>query len=215
MSATSENRLFAEARGRDDLSAAMRLPLLVNVIRGPVQLNSGATIEVRDEIVPDFAGTTDLFLGSHSIHASTCAREQDSQMLKLPTVRIDDLVASGVIPPPHVIKIDVAGGELSAFRGAESTLRRHQPQIVFESDENTGRFDYTRRNVCGFLAGLAPYRFLRIEPDGSGFTPLSLDSDATAEPADILATTLLEPAISAASDSIRSWTASGRIVPAR
>ena len=123
------------------------------------------------------------------------------------------VVAAGDIPPPNVIKIDVEGGELAAFRGAESTLRRHQPQIVFESDENTPRFGYTRREMCGFLAGLAPYRFLKIEPAGTGFFPLSPDSDAAADPADILATTLPEPVIAAAAESIRQWTRSGRIVP--
>lgn len=189
------------------------LPPLVAAIRESVPINPGATIEVREEIVSDAAGTTDLFLGSHSIHASTRAREEGSRMLRLPTVRLDDLVAAGDIPPPNVIKIDVEGGELAAFRGAESTLRRHRPQIVFESDENTARFDYTRRDMCEFLAGIAPYRFLKIEPDGSGFTPLSPDSDASTDPADILATTLPEPALAAAADGIRQWTRSGRIVP--
>jgi FkbM family methyltransferase len=190
------------------------LPPLIGAIRASVPLNSGATVEVREEIVSDVAGTTDLFLGSHSIHASTRAREKGSRMLRLPTVRVDDLVESGVIALPNVIKIDVEGGELAAFRGAASTLRRHRPQIVFESDENTARFGYTRRDICDFLTGLAPYRFLRIEPNGSGFTALAADSDAFADPADILATTLSDSAIAAASDSIRRWTRSGRIVPA-
>ena len=189
------------------------LPSLVGAIRESVPINPGSTIVVREEIVSDAAGTTDLFLGSHSIHASTRAREEGSRTLRLPTVRLDDLVAAGDIPPPNVIKIDVEGGELAAFRGAESTLRRHQPQIVFESDENTPRFGYTRREMCGFLAGLAPYRFLKIEPAGTGFFPLSPDSDAAADPADILATTLPEPVIAAAAESIRQWTRSGRIVP--
>lgn len=189
------------------------LPPLVNAIRESVPINPGAMIEVREEIVSDVVGTTNLFLGSHSIHASTRAREEGSRMLRLPTVRLDDLIAAGEIPPPNVIKIDVEGGEFAAFRGAEASLRRHQPQIIFESDENTARFAYTRRDLCGYLAGIAPYRFLRIEPDGTGFTPLALDSDAMADPADILATTLPEPALAAASDGIRQWTRVGRIVP--
>jgi FkbM family methyltransferase len=189
------------------------LPPLVAAIRESVPINPAATVDVREEIVSDSAGTMDLFLGSHSIHASTRAREEGSRTLRLPTVRVDDLVESGEIPPPHVIKIDVEGGEFAAFRGAESTLRRHQPQIIFESDENTARFGYTRRDLCGYLAGIAPYRFLAIKPHGTGFSALSPDSDASADPADILATTLPEPAIAAASDSIRHWTRSGRIVP--
>lgn len=117
-------------------------------------------------------------------------------------------------PPPHVIKIDVEGGEFAAFRGTESTLRRHQPQIIFEFDLNTAHLGRTRRDLCGYLAGIAPYRFLNIKPDRTSFLSLSLDSDASADPADILATTLPEPAIAASSDSIRHWTRSGRIVPA-
>lgn len=189
------------------------LPALGGAIRDSVPMNPGTAVEVREEIVSDSAGTMNLFLGSHSIHASTRAREESSRILRLPTVRLDDLIASGEIPPPNVIKIDVEGGEFAAFRGAEETLRRHQPQIVFESDENTARFGYSRRDMCGYLAGIAPYRFLRIEPDGAGFTHLAPDSDAMSDPADILATTLPNPAIAAASDTIRQWTRTGSIVP--
>lgn len=44
---------------------------------------------------------------------------------------IDSLVASG-LPPPTLIKIDVATHEAAVFRGALSTIERHRPHIICE-----------------------------------------------------------------------------------
>jgi FkbM family methyltransferase len=172
------------------------LPPLVNAIRASVQLNAGATIEVRDEIVSDFAGTTDLFLGSHSIHASTRAREQDSQMLKLPR----------------------STSRAMSFRPSAERDRRYDG-TSHRSSSNPTRTPgvlATRNATCAVSS-----------PDSR--PSASCDSSRTAvvlrpslptplqrqNQADIPATTLLEPAISAASDSIRSWMGSGSIVPTR
>lgn len=208
-------RIFSSPHGSVPLRvvAFEPLPPLVEAIRESVRLNAGVMVDVREEIVSDAAGAGELFLGSHSIHASTKAREKDSTALRLPTVRLDDLVAAGAVPPPHVIKIDVEGGELAAFHGARRTLQVHQPQIIFESDENSVRFKYARRDLFASLAELAPYRFMRIQPDGTGLAAISPDSDARTDPADVLATTLPDDALAAVVRRIREWSASGRIAP--
>lgn len=125
--------------------------------------------------------------------------------------RIDTLVKTRHIPAPSVIKIDVEGGELAAFRGASETIHRHQPHIVFESDENTSRFGYTRRDLFDFLTTLAPYRFFRISPQGDELSTLSPDSDAKQEPADILATVLDDTGVGAVAAHLRHWAPGRRI----
>ena len=45
-------------------------------------------------------------------------------------VTLDELVASGEIPPPDLIKIDVEGAELMVLRAGEATIRTHKP-IIF------------------------------------------------------------------------------------
>lgn len=44
--------------------------------------------------------------------------------------RLDDLVAEGAIPRVDFIKMDIEGSELSALRGAETTLRTFRPKLA-------------------------------------------------------------------------------------
>ena len=46
--------------------------------------------------------------------------------------RLDTIVEQEHLPPPHLIKIDIEGGELLMLRGAIETLRRHRPILVME-----------------------------------------------------------------------------------
>ena len=187
------------------------LPWLAEAVAASARLNHLRHFVVRDEIVSDRDGTTELFLGSHSIHASTQARESHSLRLQRPMARIDSLVKAAAIPAPSVIKIDVEGGEFAAFRGAEETIHHHQPHIVFESDENTERFGYTRQDLLAFLTTLAPYRFFNIAPRGDELSTLSPDSDAKQEPADILATVLDDTGVEAVAACLRHWAPGRRI----
>ena len=126
-------------------------------------------------------------------------------------VRIDTLVADGTIPAPAVIKIDVEGGELAAFRGAEETIRRHRPHIVFESDENTGRFGYTRSELLAYLESLAPYRFFSVSAAGDSLAELRWDSDSTREPADVLACVSDDCGIGTVARKLRRWSSCRKI----
>ena len=190
------------------------LPALAAAIRESAVLNGLTNVTVRSDVVSDQEGETELFLGSHSIHASTRARESGSRVLRCPVVRIDSLVAAGAIPPPTAITIDVEGGELAAFRGAAETIRSHRPEILFESDENTTRFGYDRRDILTLLSSLGPYRFLRVTAAGDGVEPLAEGESATTAPADILATTRTDQEITVISERLRRWAAARRIVVA-
>ena len=49
------------------------------------------------------------------------------------TARGDDLIAAGVVPTPHVVKLDVEGHEASVLRGMGDALRHPAClRIVFE-----------------------------------------------------------------------------------
>lgn len=52
-----------------------------------------------------------------------------------PTLRIDDLA----LPECDLIYLDIEGEEPAALRGAEQTIRRCKPMVIFESK---GKFDY-------------------------------------------------------------------------
>jgi hypothetical protein len=53
-------------------------------------------------------------------------------VLDVTCARADDLVASGVLPPPALVKIDVEGAEADVLRGATATLRTHRPLLLLE-----------------------------------------------------------------------------------
>jgi FkbM family methyltransferase len=49
--------------------------------------------------------------------------------LTVRSVRLDDLVRQGTIPPPDYIKIDVEGAEAEVLRGAAELLRESRPTL--------------------------------------------------------------------------------------
>lgn len=132
--------------------------LAENVVRSAL-LNGFDHLEVLQVMLGDKCGDSALYVGSHSIHASAMAREAGSQELPCSMTTIDSLVASGAIPPPDAIKIDVEGAELLVFSGARETIRKHRPHIIFESDENMDRYGYRRSDIIGLLGSLCPYDF--------------------------------------------------------
>jgi FkbM family methyltransferase len=48
----------------------------------------------------------------------------------MPTTTIDEVVAQSNVPRIEFIKMDIEGSELSALRGAESTIRRWRPKLA-------------------------------------------------------------------------------------
>lgn len=55
-----------------------------------------------------------------------------AQTETVPVRRLDDLVASGEVPPPNFIKVDIEGAEAMYLRGAAETIRAHRPRFAIE-----------------------------------------------------------------------------------
>jgi FkbM family methyltransferase len=59
----------------------------------------------------------------------------DPQTL-IPVRRLDELVSSGALPPPDLIKIDVEGAELDVVEGMQVLLRTKRPLLFCEMHGN-------------------------------------------------------------------------------
>ena len=153
---------------------------LAKTVAVSAKLNGFQNVKVFSTMLGKEAGEADLYVPSHSIHASAVSREAGAAVEHCRVVTLDGLVNDGVLPPPRVIKIDVEGGEWDVFHGAEQTIREHRPFIAFESDANATRFGYTHEQLCGFLRETGRYAFYAIHAGRlEAVDPLSpgLDSD--------------------------------------
>lgn len=140
-------------------------PELARSIALSARLNDFDRVKVFDVMLGDREGRGELFLTSHSLHASAIARERRARVLNRQITTVDCMTAGGDIPPPHVIKIDVEGSELAILRGAEHTLRTYRPFVLFECDENADRFGYSLTDLLGCFPNAGEYEFYWVATD--------------------------------------------------
>jgi FkbM family methyltransferase len=119
-------------------------------------------VDVLSVALSDQNTEVDLFIPSHSIHASLIARKANAHRVRVQCFRLDDLVMTGKIPPPSVMKIDVEGAEYKVFNGAQKILRRHKPVLIYECDSNAHRFGHSREDVEAILTGFGYGTITRI-----------------------------------------------------
>lgn len=142
------------------------LPALAGALAASARRNGFEHLDVVRAVLTDRDGPIDFFLPSHSIHASLISREESGKRLRVEGFRLDSLIEGGVIPPPNVIKIDVEGAEMLVFQGAEKTLERFTPILIFECDANATRFSHSPDHVLEFLQKIGYNKFIHLQyPD--------------------------------------------------
>ncbi len=103
------------------------VPRNLRFLRKHLQLNGITNCFVWEVAVGGSDGTATFDLGPHP-SMGHLARDSENG-LSVRTVALDGLIASGVIPPPDVMKCDIEGGEYDALCGASNTLSVHSPTI--------------------------------------------------------------------------------------
>ena len=161
-------------------------PSLARIITLSSRLNEFKNIKVFDLMLGDSEGEGELYVGSHSIHASSVTRQRGAACIKRKITTIDKMVETDLIPPPNVIKMDIEGGELAALSGAKKTIATYRPYIIFESDENMDRFGYTRKDVLNLIRAAGAYDFFFIRGVNEDYVPLE-DVNVVLDYGDILA----------------------------
>jgi len=115
----------------------------VRALRHNVALNDFRHVEVQQLALGAAAGTTDFLVGSDltkSRLASRGAPSGGSTKIRVDVAALDDLVDTGAVPVPDVIKMDVEGAEIEAVAGMRRTLREHRPVLLCEMHGRTAEF---------------------------------------------------------------------------
>jgi len=99
-------------RGAVEMVAFEPQAQLARLIAISARLNGAENVHVFRTLLGDSTGAVELFIPSHSIHASMIARERRATAMIAPIRTLGRMVYSGVAPPPDAVKIDVEGAEL-------------------------------------------------------------------------------------------------------
>jgi FkbM family methyltransferase len=133
-------------------------------IRVNAALNRVPNIEVICAAVADRAGRGRLQIvddQSWSKLVQFGEHPFTERVIDVKCVAIDELVSSGRVPPPTVVKIDVEGAELEVVAGMRETIAAHRPAIICELHDTHAAFADAMQ-ACGYrvinLEGTAPIR---------------------------------------------------------
>lgn len=117
-------------------------------------------------------------MGSASIHPST-ETNPNLQTSQVTIVRLDDLLKENKVTVPSLIKIDVEGHEMRALQGAQDTIRRGKPHIIFEYNTRAAEAaGWNLQGITSLLKSFADYKFYSLE-SGSQFKPLEVSTYKT------------------------------------
>ena len=117
----------------------------VEFIRRHAVINHFSNIEVFEAAVSDRCGEA-YFDPGVSIATGHLS---ETGSVKVPLVRLDDLLAAGDIMPPDTMKVDVEGAEHAVFLGAQNLVEKHRP-IIFLDTHGRDVHDLTLRFLEGY-----------------------------------------------------------------
>lgn len=121
------------------------LPRNLALLKRHVQLNQLKNVEIFDGAVSDKTGTAQFSTGEipEMTHLSPTGD------IQVRTYQLDDLVSTGRLPPPRVMKVDVEGAEADVLSGARDLLQRHKPVVLLATHGAE-----VHRKCCDFLRKL-------------------------------------------------------------
>ncbi len=118
--------LAAKRVGPEGLVVAFEpRPLNLRFLRLHLSANGVENVQVVTSAVGERSGEARF----DAEKGSGTGRLAEDGTLSVSLVSLDELVASGEIPPPDFIKVDVEGGEGVVLEGGREVLERHRPVL--------------------------------------------------------------------------------------
>jgi FkbM family methyltransferase len=119
------------------------------------------------------AGETEFtFVKNNPAYSGFIERDYDNKEVDIEKIKVEMAVLDKIIPQNvqiDLIKIDVEGAELQVLQGAEQTIKRCKPVIVFE--HGMGASDYyetTPEEVYAFLHDMCGLKLYTLKNFSSG-----------------------------------------------
>lgn len=139
-------------------------PTLAAYLRAATAAFGWTNVRVRELALSNAPGTRYLHVPGAAVSPSASLEssalgETTGVMFECRADTLDRVVEEEQAGPLRLAKIDVEGHELAVFRGAEATLRRDKPVLLFECEERHLK-RHTTRDVFSHLEGLGYQGFL-------------------------------------------------------
>lgn len=126
-------------------------PYLVKIIKANLELNNITNVEVIKGAVWDIAGIDLPFPepdGTHQSMGSYGVRPGKTNCRHINSITIDDLNLDDVA----FMKFDIQGADLRGLKGAENTLLRSKPDVIFEYESYlVGEFNESMVDYMSFV----------------------------------------------------------------
>ena len=135
-----------------------------------VQLNALTNVTIVPAACSDANGKAELHVPNSEWGLGTLEPHGTGDAFSVPTRRLDDVMTEWALPRLDVIKIDVKGHEISAFRGGKRTLVAHHPAVLYEVGAETLKWQSSRwhSSASEFLVQEG-YHIFGIVPNRRGF----------------------------------------------
>jgi FkbM family methyltransferase len=147
------------------------VPNNIKYMRAHLDINGVKNCSVFEAAVGRIAGLSRFDEGVDGFTGRLRADVGPRDGMLVRTVVLDDLVRSGEIAPPNVIKCDIEGGEYNALIGASTTLRKYAP-IVFLATHDAA----IHQSCCQLLSSLG-YELTALDD-----LPVTLTREILAKP---------------------------------
>ena len=119
------------------------LPANAAQLRHNIDLNGFEQVHIFEYAVSNQSGQGELLIAANvggSALSTADPPPDQTGIMPVEVVAIDDLIPAQVLRPPSAVKIDVEGAELDVLQGMRHTIEAHRPVIIYEVDAATQEY---------------------------------------------------------------------------
>lgn len=103
------------------------------LLKENIRLNKLKNIIPKKIACSDSDGIKSFYLGEHGSGGHSLKSTRGSTEVSVKTSKLDSIISELNLNRADLIKIDVEGAESEVLKGAEKTLRKFRPKIIFEA----------------------------------------------------------------------------------